>query len=237
MDPKQQVDALRSALQQAQKTISDQSEMLETIVGNAQSYGIIVRTGGKTIFRRRPTPDDFKKNVKVKISEEHKGNYNDSIRDLVGTIESLTVDGDLEVYVRFTNGKGGNIEIDRLELVDTDALLSEKESVTIAVNDRLYEVVKPSSIRAEPGMSCTLSMKTMQIYAVAPLVQYGATGIVKETMDEQFCLITTDGNDKVVFSGKFGKELEKGDLVFLDPAAIIVLKNKKKKQRIFLLTN
>lgn len=236
LDPKEIVEQMRTALGEARATIKEQSEMLSSLTCGSLGFGLIIETGHITNVKRRPTPNDFKEGVKVRLTESSKDQYNSRIHEISGKIISDLDKSDSTFNVQWVGGLGRDwISVDHLELENTEMLFEEMNTVTVAINGQLYELVQPTKLKVDVGTYCTVTMSTMQIVSTTSVMQYGSTGLVKQIIDKDFCEVTVDSADKVVFCGKFGKELEKGDQVVLDPSSIIVLKNNKKETEEFSL--
>lgn len=101
-------------------------------------------------------------------------------------------------------------------------------TATIALEEnRLFEVFLPEESKEEikDGTGVMVNSQTMQIVKVAPIQVGGDIGSIRRIIDNDFVEVDHQSVSRVVFSGEFGKTLEKGDRVVLDSTATIIVKN------------
>jgi len=101
-------------------------------------------------------------------------------------------------------------------------------TATIALEgNRLFEVFLPEESKGEikAGTGVMVNSQTMQIVKVAPVQVGGDIGSVRRIIDGDFVEVDHQSVTRVVFSGEFGKVLEKGDRVVLDGTATIIVRN------------
>lgn len=114
----------------------------------------------------------------------------------------------------------------------------EMETVPYAVvmfEGRVLEVALPQGIEVGPGDTVALNQKNFAIMSKGLLQISGEIAVVSRVVDEVSSEIEHRNSTKVVFNGRFGKELEKGDRVVLDSSGIVIVKNLGKDEERFVV--
>ncbi len=105
------------------------------------------------------------------------------------------------------------------------ASASYGNTALIAVEGKFLEVLLPKDKQVNPGDTVTIVMETMQIVDVAATQLGGDIGYLRRVIDEMFSEVDYQSSVRVVFNGKLGKALEKGDRVVLDGTASVIIRN------------
>ncbi|MBI4415234.1 MAG: AAA family ATPase [Candidatus Kerfeldbacteria bacterium] len=218
---RKQVDELYNALILAKEKIVEQDEMLKQLASPPMSYAVVIATSPA----KRPDPKkDYRIGTMVRvIGGPQKGRQG----EITGALDA---DGD--VFVSYEGGDGNYHRVihDEVSIKIIDWSLS---TATIAVDGKFFEVLLPENYTINPGDTVTVVMESMQITGIATTQLNGDIGHLRRVIDATFSEVDYQSSVRVVFNGKLGTALEKGDRVVLDGSATVIVRNLGKEDERF----
>lgn len=233
-ETQEQVDKLQQALEAAKTKLVEQNEMLTQLTSAPLVYATVV-----ALSKQRSEVVNFEQEgLRVRLDSDSEYSYQN---DGIGTVKPYHLDGWVKVI--FDDGYSNHYRTGKKVSGDSDCdgfcdlVLAEEEkaadTAVIAVEGKFLEVLLPKGIEVNPGDTVTVVMETMQIVDVAS-VQIGSNiGYVRRVIDETLSEVDYESSVKVVFNGKLGESLEKGDRVVLDATISVIVRNLGKEDERF----
>jgi len=229
----EQVQSLRTALEQAKAKLLEQKEMLEQLTSPPFAYATVVAIS-ETRADRLANLADPGTRVRLrrdsKFASQNKG---------VGTVKKCQYSG--WMTVKFDDGYSNHyrIGIKDVEGGACDLEFADIQSfgtAVIVVKGEFLEVLLPKDREVKPGDTVKVVTETMQIVDVASVQVSGNIGYLRRVIDETFSEVDYESSVRVVFNGKFAGSLEKGDRVVLDGTATVIIRNLGKEDERFSFT-
>ncbi len=226
-----ELESLQQALVRAKEALTKQGEIINRLTSRPFAYATVVQVGSvspHTLLTKKGAQ------VRIRPDSQYAGDT-----DEIGTVVNPKHDHGW-VKVKFpTYGA----EAYRVGLADVDEGACDLELAdgtsgkfaVISIENQLLEVNAPE-INIEPGDTVKLNAETMQIVGVAAVSAAGDVAIVQNVHNKTFCEVSYQGSVRVVFNGKHGDKVEKGDRVILDATAIVVIRNLGKEDKRFAFT-
>lgn len=248
----EQVQSLRTALEQAKAKLLEQKEMLEQLTSPPFAYATVVAvsewrpkhfersytgiTGGTVEVDPRVTSlGDYRLGDSVELKT-------DNVREEVRRAKK-------HVVVGFTGAQHVVIQLDDNRVVSDNYKDAPRyyrvvkkghgnrtATAVIVVKGEFLEVLLPKDREVKPGDTVTVVTETMQIVDVASVQVGGSIGYLRRVIDETFSEVDYESSVRVVFNGKFAGSLEKGDRVVLDGTATVIIRNLGKEDERFSFT-
>lgn len=251
-----QVEQLRIALERAKAKLLEQKEALKQLTSPPFAYATVVAVSEwwsqrKQTFQR---VNGFRVSIDPSIRQIDSFCVGDELElvdddDIQGVVMDEIVEAEKHVIVGFTSGEDCVVQLDddlvaKLDMpfvneyyqVKKKAETKASGTAVIVVDGKFLEVFLPEGGRVEPGDTVTVVAETMQIVDVAKVQVGGAIGYLRRVIDETFSEVDYESSIRVVFNGKFGGLLEKGDRVVLDDSAAVIVRNLGKEDERFSFT-
>lgn len=235
----EEVQTLRTALENAKSKLIEQKEMLEQLTAPPFAYATVVAVSE---WAPRETSRSFTGinggRIEVDPSIDKLGDYRlgDVLRLTTSDVNRYVREAEKHIIVGFTHYDEVVIQLDGNRVVKDphtsigrfyEVAKKGKKSATavIVVKGEFFEVLLPKDIEVNRGDTVTVVMETMQIVDVASVQVGGNIGYVRRVVDETFSEVDYESSVRVVFNGKFDESLEKGDRVVLDGTATVIIRN------------
>lgn len=244
----EQVQQLRQALETAKTKLEEQKEMLQQLTSPPFAYATVVAVSEwRANFQQQNSyvginGGTVDVDVNIKAVKNHR--LGDSLRVKDGSKVRHEVNQAKKlVIVGFTRENDAVIQLDDYRVVTTldieNYLVNKKataETAVIVVKGEFLEVLLPKDKKINPGDTVTVVAETMQIVDVASVQVGGNIGYLRRVVDETFSEVDYESSVRVVFNGRFGKSLDKGDRVVLDGTASVIVRNLGKEDERFSFT-
>lgn len=250
----EQVKTLREALEQAKAKLLEQKEMLDQLTSPPFVYATVVAvsewTPRKTYTSSFTGISGTRLAVDPKIDQVGGYHLGDQLKLITKEVNSYVRDAKKHVVVGFNHINEVVVQLDdNLVIVEPHTSLGKfykiikrgEEGVKVAtavivVEGKFFEVLLPKDREVKPGDTVTIVMETMQIIDVASVQTGGNIGYLRRVIDEMFSEVDHESSVRVVFNGRFGKLIEKGDRVVLDGTATVIIRNLGKDDERFSFT-
>ncbi len=249
----EQVQLLRTALEQAKAKLLEQNEMLEQLTSPPFTYATVVAvsewskkdsipkyfTGTYSGARITPDPNVTSRNG-YNIGDQLKLTTRELLNPLVKNASQHVVVGFRADEV--ITDHDGAIFGDHYKNIDKWYQISKKAekikaaTAVIVVKGEFLEVLLPKDREIKPGDTVTVVTKTMQIVDVVSVQVGGNIGYLRRVIDETFSEVDYESSVRVVFNGKFAGSLKKGDRVVLDGTATVIIRNLGREDERFSFT-
>lgn len=223
-----QVQLLRTALESAKTKLGEQKEMLEQLTSPPFAYATVVAMShGNKVSRAKR---NFKAGARVRA-------YRGPHRGRVGVIREIDNQG--MAHVDLNDGQTKvpfHATCECTEEYALEVFVEPFGTAVIVIEGKFLEVLLPKDKTINPGDTVTVVAETMQIVDVASVQVGGNIGFLRRVIDETFSEVDYESSVRVVFNGKFGQLLDKGDRVVLDGTASVVVRNLGKEDERFSFT-
>lgn len=244
----EQVQALRDALEKAKASLLQQQELINKLTAPPFIYATVVavsRSQSKIEGPQRSEYDGLRVNRSLTTLEGlHVG-------DEVGVKDMNHIRRDIRqakklVIVGFTHDQRVITQIDGQWVVADPVPIFRQfykiiksaagDAAVLIVDGKFVEVLLPSDKEINPGDTVKVIAESMQIVDVASVQVGGNIGYLRRVIDEKFSEVDYESSVRVVFNGKYGSALDKGDRVVLDGTGIVIIRNLGKNDERFRFT-
>lgn len=235
-----QVEELRQALIAARDRIVEQDTLLERLTAVPLLYATVVSVSPdgpaqatSQELRRVGTLVKLRKDSKFHV--QHPDKVGKVVEDDEVSQKLVDQGEPIGSWVRVKFGKETNTY--RTGLKGTaDLELAEPKRVSghavVTSDSGFVEVELPQNLTVEPGDTVVIASQTMQIVDVRAPIGGGTVVHLRRVIDATFAEVEQQGA-QVVFCGKLGKTLERGDRVILDRSGTVIVQNLKKEDERF----
>lgn len=218
-----QLEKMQNTLKSARQLIFQQNEMLEDLTTMPLLYATVVKVCKN---EKATTPEMLsKEGAKVRIRKDSQWfGQNGGVGVVLG------VNGPNTVSVTFS---GDRFDAYTYQFHDLELAKQSGDSVTIAVDGKIMDVIYPKNFNIEPGDLVTITKDSLQITEVHKGYHGSSIVHLRKKINEELSEIEQDVGSRVVFNGKFGGSLEVGDRVVLDKTDTVICQNLGKKDNTF----
>lgn len=224
VDPREEMDELKSKLESAQAYILEQEQMIAELSSEALLLGTVLSENHCV------RGDRFEEGDKVLVIDPECGSYHGRL----GTIVSVDLEAGT-VRCQFYGIKSKpHFAIGLSEVLDPETeqpkkkqvqllLKNDGSNVVVSVEGKRQEVWNSERFDPKPGMTAKVHKKTNQIVEVVEADGLGTLCSVLEVFDAKQVEVETDGSKKIVACPFEGVEV--GDKVVLDETDVIAVRH------------
>ncbi|MGD0576525.1 MAG: AAA family ATPase [Candidatus Staskawiczbacteria bacterium] len=245
----QQVDKLRKALETAKGKLLEQKEMLDQLTTPPLAYATVVALEKSTFVPKEEyegmNGGTQRIDTAIKsLGDYHVGDklevvYNDVVQKVreARTIVIASFDSRNSVWILCDDRFVASCSVSEMpRYFRVTGSFYGPPTAVIVLDGKFPKVLLPKDCEVNPGDTVTVSMQTMQVTGLAQVQAGGDIAYVRRVIDETFSEVDHQSSVRVVFNGKLGTAVEKGDRVVLDASAAVIIRNLGKEDERFSFT-